>query len=362
MLRADLGLTPAPHLLERALGLLGRLSGAAEQAKPEIDESTPAPIGVARVLLWLLAEIETQESGIQTRQDVESLHDFRVAVRTTEVVSKQLGAVFQGGNMPGFVAEFSWLGKIAGTTRDLDVALQALAEYRTRQDAEAGANLESLAAYLRACREREHLHLCAALASSRYRRVKRRWRRFLSLNLDKRSFDSKRGIAQLSSDTPATPATDRREKTIAATVRQRGARLCQKILREGGRLAQDSSGSAFHDLRKNCKKLSYLMALFPDIFPADERKRFARKLKRVQRNLGAHQDIEVQMALIQRFLRDSAEGNALAASERVAVEKFTGWYGEAKTTLRSEFFAHFRRIQRGKTHERLRALFKTRPD
>jgi len=362
LLRAHLGLAPAPHLLERALALLGKLSVPAEHAKPEIDESMPAPIGVARMLLWLLADIETQESGVQTGQDMESLHDFRVAVRTTEVVSKQLGAVFQGGNMPGFIAEFSWLGKIAGATRDLDVALQALAEYRTRQDAETSGNLESLAAYLRICREQEHVHLCAALASSRYRRIKMRWRKFLNLHLDNRPIDVRRGIAERSSDAPATPATRRREKTVAATVRQRGARLCQNILREGGRLAQDSSGNAFHDLRKNCKKLSYLMALFPEIFPANERRRFARKLKRVQRNLGAHQDMEVQMALIQRFLRDDAEGNALAAAERAAVEKLIGWYRDAKTTLRSEFFAHFRRIQHGKIHERLRALFKTRAD
>jgi len=95
MLRADLGLTPASHLLERALGLLGKLSGAAGQAKPEIDESTPAPMGVARALLWLLAEIEVQESGVQAGGDVKSLHDFRVAVRTTEVVSKQLGRSFR---------------------------------------------------------------------------------------------------------------------------------------------------------------------------------------------------------------------------------------------------------------------------
>jgi CHAD domain-containing protein len=172
----------------------------------------------------------------------------------------------------------------------------------------------------------------------------------------------RRGGAQLSRDTLTTPATDRREKTVGAMVRQRGARLCRMILREGRRLELGSSGNAFHDLRKNCKKLSYLMALFPDIFPADELALLARKLKRVQRNLGAHQDIEVQMTLIQRFLRDSAESNVLPALERIAVEKLIGRYREAKTALRSEFFAHFQRIQRDKTRERLRALFKTRPD
>ena len=47
-------------------------------------------------------------------------------------------------------------------------------------------------------------------------------------------------------------------------------------------------------MRKDAKKLRYLLECFAGLLPSDDRKAFVKRLKRLQDLLGAHQDADVQ--------------------------------------------------------------------
>ena len=58
--------------------------------------------------------------------DTEFLHDFRVALRRTRSLLGQIRDVFPAAAVEHFSSEFSWIGRLTGPPRDLDVLLLAL--------------------------------------------------------------------------------------------------------------------------------------------------------------------------------------------------------------------------------------------
>ena len=70
--------------------------------------------------------------------------------------------------------------------------------------------------------------------------------------------------------------------------------LAHLTLLERGRLISDESPAAqLHDLRRDAKRLRYLLECFSAVLPAKATKKFVGRLKSLQDNLGAHQDTEV---------------------------------------------------------------------
>ena len=70
----------------------------------------------------------------------------------------------------------------------------------------------------------------------------------------------------------------------------------------------DTPAEQVHDLRKDAKKLRYLLECFGSLLPKSPRKQFVKRLKALQDNLGEHQDAEVHVAaasgISPRALRD----------------------------------------------------------
>ena len=67
-----------------------------------------------------------------------------------------------------------------------------------------------------------------------------------------------------------------------------------------------------HDLRKDAKKLRYLLECFASLLPTSRRKAFVKRLKALQDNLGEHQDAEVHVA----ELRDSSPTSCTRRARR----------------------------------------------
>jgi CHAD domain-containing protein len=59
-----------------------------------------------------------------------------------------------------------------------------------------------------------------------------------------------------------------------------------------------------HELRKDCKKLRYLIEFFRSLYPAKELKGLVKALKALLDNLGQFQDLEVQADKLREFAAD----------------------------------------------------------
>src|SRR5207245_4367045 len=128
--------------------------------------------------LALLEVLAANEPGLRANLDTEFLHDFRVAIRRTRSLLGQIKHVFPPEIVQHFSAEFSWISRLTGGLRDVDVLVLSL---RQRRQEFSAVEMEELMALLAQAEKKEHEALVQALGSSRYRRLLSDWEGFLRL-------------------------------------------------------------------------------------------------------------------------------------------------------------------------------------
>ena len=112
------------------------------------------------------------------------------------------------------------------------------------------------------------------------------------------------------------------------------------MLDEGGKIRADSAASHLHDLRKDAKKLRYLIECFALLFPADRRKSFVKRLKDLQDNLGEYQDTEIHAAELRRIAHDMHDLGA-STDTMLALGDLAARLDERQRNARNEFVARF---------------------
>jgi CHAD domain-containing protein len=252
---------------------------------------TPALTAARALLQQQLATMDANETDIRTAIDPECLHDFRVAIRRTRSLLGQLKKTFPPAVLSRFRREFAWLGQITGPPRDLDVYLLAFPQLLAALPAEGRADLAPLQDYLQSRRNQEQQLLIRRLRGKRYGKLLADWRDWLQRPVT----DQPSGVQ---ADQPIGRIADRRIR-----------RAFRLVIRQGGAIGPESPAEAFHDLRKNCKKLRYLLEFFAGLYAGKPLADIIKALKGLQDHLGALQDLAVQVEALRNFsLRLTAAG------------------------------------------------------
>lgn len=231
---------------------------------------------VRKILLTLLDTIEKNLPG--TRQDLDSefLHDLRVATRRSRSVLSGIKKVFPAASLGHFKSELKWFFSATSRSRDLDVYLLAIDDYQAALPTQLAKHLEALRSYLQQEKQQEHARLLKVLESERLRAFLKDWRDYLSTPPD------------------AAMQTKVGKKPIAATAGAATWTTYEKVIADGNTLTHDSPAEEFHALRKDAKKLRYLMELFASIYPKKRWKTLLKIQKKLQNILGDFQDLQVQ--------------------------------------------------------------------
>lgn len=260
------------------------------RSRPRLRLQPGQPVGFAArsILLHLLDVIEANEDGVRQDLDPGFLHDLRVAVRRTRTLLSAMKRTLSAPHFKHYRGEFAWLAALTGPVRDLDVHLGGFSEYAAWLGPEHAHGLEVLRSAMRARRSEERRLLLEGLASQRYRALKKGWRALLEAQ-DERWGTGAAGV-------PAAEAA-------LAMIHRRHA----KVLARGAELGADARPEEFHALRKQVKKLRYLIELFAGAMPAGEARPMLRTLKELQKRLGTYQDASVHLAALKE-LRDSIAG------------------------------------------------------
>jgi CHAD domain-containing protein len=95
-----------------------------------------------------------------------------------------------------------------------------------------------------------------------------------------------------------------------------------------------------HDIRKDAKKLRYLIECFSSMLPDKPRKKYVKQLKALQENLGEHQDAEVHIKLLS-FLTPELDAAGADTNLMVAVGQLIQRLGQTRVAARSEFAERF---------------------
>jgi CHAD domain-containing protein len=250
-----------------------------------LDPRMRAAAAAARILKTLLRTMRANEDGTRRDLDSEFLHDFRVAVRRTRSCLGQVKGVFDPKATDRFRRELAWLGGVTGPTRDLDVYLLNMREYRRELSPALASDLDALESYLRERQKTEQRRVARALAAQRYAEFVRDWSGYL----DRLASD----------DSSGAPDAGRGVRDVAV---ERIRRAFRRVRKRGGDLDADTPPEVVHRLRIDCKKLRYLLEFFRSLFAARRVAPLVRSLKGLQDHLGEFNDLDVQ----QRELRAMA--------------------------------------------------------
>jgi CHAD domain-containing protein len=337
------GLTALLGELEAACGLRpasGSNYEAAQRACGERPEEEPG-LGPSRVekgqtvgeaayavLRKQLARWLRHEPGTRLGEDIEELHDMRVAVRRTRAALR-----LYRGHLPVSVLavepELRWLGSVLGEVRDLDVQLDQLARWQASLDEADRPALEVLRELLARRHRRARRAMLRSLDTKRYERLVARWsgllRRAPGLRL---------------------PAT--RPPVLAAApllIEQHYRRVSKR----GRKITLRSPAGRYHKLRIRCKQLRYALEFHAPLY-GEPARRLIRGLVRLQDLLGDHQDADVALG----WLREIVERppRRLPPETYFIVGRLAERYERRAAELRRGFPRAFARL-RGRRWRRL---------
>lgn len=244
-----------------------------------MNRSVRHTVGTALGEAWQaqLREMRACESAVSAGDNVEALHRFRVALRTTRALLRVFRDYLPASE--ALASELAWLSGALNRARDLDIVAQfvqniptpsSLNERRAFTVCQSNVN-EELA------RERtaQQKAVQSVLHSRRYRRLVKAWENYVARCVRE---------AELSLALQIRIETTQRVIALEQSV---------KLLRQLRRLEDDCAPATLHRLRIRCKRLRYLFEALPQA--RDDKKiiRFIKTLARLQGILGEHQDAVV---------------------------------------------------------------------
>lgn len=341
----------AGGVADLAAGTIGvDLAGQSITPGMPLPADTPALEGFRTVLDNLGQAIVLNWAGTVADLDPEFLHDLRVAVRRTRSVLANAKNVIPADIRDRARDDFGWLGQITGPARDLDVYQIEWPAYTDQLADDTLVALETLRARLEGERQAAHRLLAEELSAAPARRIIDGWMAWL--------------------DTPlgGTDAPGHADRPIGELITKRIRRAHRTMIERGRTITPESPAQVLHELRKDAKKLRYLLECFGGLYRPAARKAFVQRLKSLQDNLGEHQDAEVHVqhlrelsdVLAASWMGSSAPGSA--TETMVATGQLIERMDQRRIASRNEFAERFAAFDSAKTDDALAVLLASTSD
>lgn len=281
------GFVPAeePLVDEAVRAAGGNPQGVSAKVDVPLQPGERADVAVSRILKRLLEIMDLTLPGTLADTDTEFLHDYRVALRRSRAVVRELRGVFPPSEIDQLRVEFKWLQEVTGQTRDLDVYLMEFEEMRELAPESQRIDLDPLLSVLQSWHLAARQQMERDLVSARARRLRADWGYLIVALPD---------LSERERPDAARP--------VAEVAGERIWRVHRRMVKMGQAIATDSLPAEYHELRKKGKELRYLLELFGvPLYDSDVVKPMIRALKGLQDVLGLHQDRDVQVHTLRRL-------------------------------------------------------------
>jgi CHAD domain-containing protein len=323
----------------RAAG--GAPEGVGSKVEVSLTRGQRADAAVVAVLRRLVEVMDANRPGMLADTDTEFLHDYRVSIRRTRAVLKELKRVFPPAELATMRAEFRWLQQATGDARDLDVYVLGFDALAAQVPQDMRGDLEPLLSVLRNRRLVAHGLLVRALRSQRATALRSDWVALLD-GLVPRAWDDRPDAI----------------RPISEVAGERIRKVYRRMLRMGAAIEAGGVHTPpedYHELRKQGKELRYLLELFgAPLYSSEVVRPMIKTLKALQDVLGHHQDLEVQMAML-RSLRDEVSsfpgGPAALMAMGVLVQRLEAGAQAARDEFANVFGAFAAKPQRALVDE-----------
>jgi CHAD domain-containing protein len=291
---------------ERGLSFIGAMPTLESAQAPEpdlvLDPDDPIAEAARQALAFHYERMAANEAGTRAGEDIEALHDMRVATRRMRAALAIFERYLDEAALAPYIAGLRATGRALGPVRDLDVFWQKAQAYVERQD--TPPDLGPLAAAWEAARRQARAEMLAHLDSAAYAAFKRQFEALLAQPLPIRERLSYKGTARPYYLRPIIPVVLYRR---LARVRAFDA----WVTRPSPELTH------CHRLRIAIKRLRYALEFFEAPLTPHSRA-LIEQLKAVQDHLGDLQDAVVARRRLRAFLATgvlSADADAAIEAE-----------------------------------------------
>lgn len=313
---------------DRGFALLGESQRAPSKARPiKLGAKASVSDALQAVLEACLAHVVANEPAVMIDNNVEGLHQMRVALRRLRAGLATFEPVIDGAALTRVGAEARTIGQTLGAARDLDVFLT---DILPRAAAGAGGRNVPWGA-LRDAAQTAQSEAWRALSDFL------RHEAYSTFVLDLAAAGALREFA---------PAPGTKPRGLKQSARRFAvARLDKHLARAEklGRKLPALDGEARHSLRKRLKRLRYAGEFFESLFPAKATKRYLKQLSALQDTFGALNDVATASRLVALLAeREPAHAEAIghAGAEVVA------WHQAAAQALEAEATRSWKRLSR----------------
>ncbi|HWQ85015.1 MAG TPA: CHAD domain-containing protein [Anaerolineales bacterium] len=253
-----------------------------------------------KVFLFHFAQMLAHEPGTRSGEDIEELHDMRVATRRMRAAFEVFGDAYEPKVIKNLLKGLRATGRALGHPRDMDVFMEKAHLYLNGLPEDQHASLDPLLAAWEQERQSARQEMTAYLDSSDYAEFVERFNRFAQTPGS--------GALPVPAEQPA-PKRLREVVPVLIYSRIASVRAFEPIL-SNARIEQ------LHALRIEFKKLRYAVEYFREVL-GPEASKVIEVIKRLQDHLGELNDANVATQLLRSFLDDwDGSQESLPISER----------------------------------------------
>lgn len=239
-----------------------------------------------KVWLYHFALMLSHEEGTLLGENIEELHDMRVATRRMRTAFDIFGPAFDPKIMKHYLKQLRTTGSVLGEVRDMDVLLQNAISYHGKIKENKRQGLEPLLSHWNHTVDKKRAKLIKHLQSEAYYNFKYNFNRFLQAPED---------ISDPISQSGGINSRLRDIVPILVYSRYAAVRAYDAIL-------PTASVTQLHALRIEFKKFRYLLEYFKEIL-GDHVGEGITELKQLQDHLGELHDADVACQLVRDFLK-----------------------------------------------------------
>jgi CHAD domain-containing protein len=258
-----------------------------------------------KVMCYHFARMLSHEEGTRLGEDIEALHDMRVATRRLRAAFEVFQDAFEPGVLKPYLKGLRATGRALGNVRDLDVFMEKVQHYLATIHEERHAGLDTLLAGWSEQREAARAEMLTWMNSKEYTDFKRKFNLFLNTP----------GAGALAVS-PSTPTPNRVRDLAPVLIYTRLA-----AVRAYAPYLDDAPIELLHALRIEFKKLRYTVEYFQEPLGKQARD-VIDLLKQMQDHLGDLNDAQVASQLVGQFIEDWETRQAgLPAEERQNIDE-----------------------------------------
>ena len=249
-------------------------------AKAPLHPSMPAIDGYLFVLCNLFEDIDLYRRATLLTSDPEPVHKLRIAIRQARSVLRESRKVIPSDIAHAMSDDLAWLSSITGMVRDLDTLVEHWQIYERMVEPREVNRLQVVIREIRFRQAEHRQEMCVHLNSQRAITLINDW---LVLMIDRTDLD--RG-------------TPNGRDELKDVIDRRLSKAHRQLLQDCRRIDTKSSDDDIHGLRKDAKRIRYLVESFSEFFPPKNNDLILPQLLDLQNSLGEFQDLRIHETVI----------------------------------------------------------------